>query len=203
MTWRIGVTGGIGSGKSLVCRIFELLGVPVYHADDRAKYLMENDPELKERLLETFGEAIFPGGKLDRKALAAKVFGNAKLLKSLNALVHPAVRQDTKSWFEEQSAPYAIKEAALIYETGAEQGLDRVIVVTAPLGLRLKRVHQRDGSSYRDILARINHQLPEKEKVKRADYLIRNNGKRSLIAQVIDIHQAILKELDQGKIKKQ
>lgn len=192
MTYKVGVTGGIGSGKSLVCGLFSLLGVPVYNADLNARSLMENDPDLKNALVRAFGPEVYVQGHLDRKRLASLVFQDKKKLELLNSLVHPVVRKDAIQWFQNQSAPYAIKEAALIYETGGEKDLDAVIVVTAPLRLRLKRVHRRDGSSYREILARMKNQWPESEKISKADFVIRNNGLKSLVKQVWQIHQRLI-----------
>lgn len=193
MTLKVGVTGGIGSGKSIVCRIFNLLGVPVYNADLAARSLMENDPQIRSRLIEAFGvETYTSAGKLNRGYLAKAVFDNAGQLKRLNSIVHPAVFRDAEKWFSQQTFPYAIKEAALIFETGGEKDLDLVITVTAPVKLRLKRVHQRDGISYLEIQDRMKNQLPEIDKVKRSDIIIRNNGRGSLVEQVWRTHQKIL-----------
>lgn len=192
MTLKVGVTGGIGSGKSLVCSLFSLIGVPVYNADQRAKSLMDTDSHLISKIIDVFGPEIYGHDRLDRKKMASIVFNDQKKLAVLNSLVHPVVKKDAEDWFNEQHFHYAIKEAALIYETGGDQALDVVIVVTAPLQLRLKRVHRRDGSSYRDILARIKNQWPEAEKIKKADFVIRNNGKRSLVEQVWKLHRKLL-----------
>ena len=202
MTYRVGVTGGIGSGKSLVCRLFMALGIPIYDADSRARLLMEEDPGLVKGITQLFGDNVYRDGRLERKLLAGIVFNDKKKLAQLNALVHPAVKKDAEQWFLQQKSIYAIKEAALIYEVGGESQLDAVIVVTAPLKLRLKRVHQRDGSSYRDIRARMDKQVPEKLKAAKADFIIRNNEKRSLIRQVTMIHLEILRRIENQKEKK-
>ena len=180
---KVGITGGIGSGKSTVCKIFEELGVPVYYADDRAKYLMQHEHYLIDLIKMNFGEEVYENGKLNRALLAEKVFNNKAKLELLNSLVHPAVFRDTERWVEEQKAKgvkYGIKEAALLIETGSYKTLDKLIVVTAPLEVRVNRVSQRDNSSPEAVLARVRHQLPEEDKLKLADFVIENNG---------DLHQ--------------
>jgi dephospho-CoA kinase len=176
---KVGVTGGIGSGKSTVCKIFEELGVPVYYADERARYLMQHEHYLIDLLKKNFGDEIFDNGKLNRVLLAEKVFKDKAQLALLNSLVHPVVFRDTERWNDEQKAkslPYAITEAALLVETGSYKSLDKLIVVTAPLETRVERVTQRDRSNSDDVMARVNNQLPEEEKVKLADYVIVNDG---------------------------
>lgn len=194
MTKRIGITGGIGSGKTTACRIFAMLGIPVYYADDRAKWLMENDPSLMEALRATFGAEIYSTeGKLQRAYLADIVFNDQTQLAKLNSLVHPAVREDGIRWDKEhQNVPYTLREAALLYESGIYKLLDKIIVVTAPEALRIERVHQRDGLSPAQIKARMDKQWPEAEKVERADFVITNDGKQSLIRQIYQIHHQLI-----------
>ncbi|HMR43909.1 MAG TPA: dephospho-CoA kinase [Saprospiraceae bacterium] len=193
---KIGITGGIGSGKTTVCKIFESLGIPVYYADDRAKWLMENDPKLVAGLKNMFGENVFDaGGKLNRTLIAQSVFGDEKKLAALNSLVHPAVFEDAAAWFAKQkNQPYALKEAALLVESGSYKELDRLIVATAPEKLRIERVVKRDGVSESAVKARIKNQLPESEKITHADFIINNDGRHSLVKQVWEIHQLLLKE---------
>jgi len=191
---KIGLTGGIGSGKTFVCRIFEELGVPVYYADDRAKWLMQNDAHLVAAIKKAFGENIYSGNQLDRAKLAAMVFNNKQALEKLNNLVHPAVFTDTAFWLEERrESPYTIREAALIFETGSDQLLDKVITVTAPLEIRIQRVMQRDNVPRENVMARVANQMDEKEKVKRADYVIYNDNNHSLMAQIEHIHRELMK----------
>ncbi len=186
---KIGVTGGIGSGKSLVCKIFETLGIPVYNSDKRAKWLMNNDPELKAQLIELFGPEAFKEGQLNRPFIADIVFSQAEMLKKLNGLVHPAVAVDTLKWFDELSlVPFAIKEAALIYEIGMQDAFDKVIVVAAPEQIRLDRVMSRDKAEESEVRSRMAKQLPEAEKVALADYVIVNDGIEALIPQVYKIY---------------
>jgi dephospho-CoA kinase len=198
MTLKMGITGGIGSGKSLACELFAMMGVPVYNADARAKELMVESQELAGAIKARFGRSVYDEqGRLNRRVLADRVFGDEDALKALNALVHPVVFEDAELWFKRQTAPYALKEAALIYESGADRWLDGVIVVTAPVRLRLKRVHRRDDHSYEEIRQRIERQWSDREKLKKADYVIRNNEQRSLVEQVWSVHQRILATIEQ------
>lgn len=196
---RIGITGGIGSGKTTVCKIFETLEIPVYYADDRAKWLMVNSPTLQNGIRQLFGKKAYgEDGSLNRAHISSIAFKDTAKLQKLNALVHPAVFVDGENWQQEQLAlgvPYTIKEAALIYESGSHQTLDKVIVVTAPEELRIDRVMKRDGLAAEAIKDRIARQMPEEEKVARADYVIHNDGEQSLIKQVLAIHHQLI---DQG-----
>jgi len=195
MTKRIGITGGIGSGKTTVCQIFATLGIPLYYADDRAKWLMQNDPQLVAALKDAFGEKTFTDqGTLDRAYLAEIVFNNQEQLNILNGLVHPAVREDGIQWDEQHlDTPYTLREAALLYESGIYQLLDQIITVTAPEALRIQRVTKRDGLSAEQVKARIEKQWPEEKKVELADFVIHNDGQHSLIRQVLQIHQQLSK----------
>lgn len=193
---KVGITGGIGSGKSTVCKIFKILGIPVYSADDRAKWLMAHDPALKSKLSETFGPDTFlPDGILNRAFLAKEVFSDPEKVKKINALVHPAVGQDFKSWAEKQNAPYILKEAALLFETGASKELDKIITVSSPLKIRMARVLMRDPHRDKDqINDIINQQLPDEKKNELADFVIKNAENKLLIPQILEIH----KQLNQG-----
>lgn len=192
---QVGVTGGIGSGKSLVCRIFQSLGVAVYNADNRAKELMTIDPVLVEQIKKEFGaKAYFSDGKVNRDFIAQAVFGASDQLEKLNHFVHPRVLVDYAKWVEgRQNESYVIKEAALIFEAGSSSGLDTIIVVFAPEALRLKRVLQRDAHrSEKDILNIFHNQMPEEEKLKRADAVIVNDESRLVIPQVLKLHNQFL-----------
>ncbi|MFN7117204.1 MAG: dephospho-CoA kinase [Saprospiraceae bacterium] len=191
---KIGITGGIGSGKTTVCKIFETLGIPVYYADERAKWLMTHDAALKNGIQQLFGEAAYTKeGALNRPYIAQLAFNNPEKLQQLNALVHPAVFRDQEQWHESQlNVPYTLKEAALIYESGSDKDLDKVIVVTAPVDLRVQRVMERDGITREAIEARLKQQMPEEEKLKRADFVIHNDMEWSLIPQVLAIHNQLL-----------
>jgi dephospho-CoA kinase len=177
----IGITGGIGSGKSFICKKFESLGVPVYYADERAKYLMQHDENLKEKLMAAFGNEIYTDGQLNKKVLSEKVFNNPEALQKLNSLVHPAVYRDTENWMKLHSnKPYVIKEAALFFETGSYKMLDKTILVSAPEEIRIARVMERDKVSKTDVEARMKNQMSDEDKMTLADYIINNDGKREL-----------------------
>ncbi|WP_367388834.1 dephospho-CoA kinase [Lewinella sp. LCG006] len=195
MTLRIGITGGIGSGKTTVCQIFASLGIPVYYADDRAKWLMGNAPQLIAALKDAFGEKTYTEqGTLDRAYLAELVFNNQEQLDILNSIVHPSVREDGIRWDEQhQDTPYTLREAALLYESGIYQLLDQIITVTAPEALRIQRVMERDGLREEQVKARMDKQWPEEKKVALADFVIHNDGQHSLIRQVFQIHQQLSK----------
>ena len=198
---KIGITGGIGSGKTTVCKLFETLGIPVYYADERAKYLMQHEHFLIDQIKKNFGDEVYENGRLNRALLAEKVFNNKPKLELLNSIVHPAVYRDTERWVEEQKIkkpPYLIKEAALLIETGSYKSLDKLIMVTAPLEERINRVSARDKISVEDVMARVRNQLPEDEKIKLADFIITNEGDlATLEKQVAEVHQQILNSLNQ------
>ena len=162
---RIGLTGGIGTGKSVVAKVFETLGIPVYYADNAAKKLMNTDEELKAAIIKNFGEESYANGELDRKYMATIVFNDKKKLELLNSLTHPATIRDAAKWMKQQTSPYIIKEAALLFESGANKNLDFVIGIDAPLPIRIKRVMARDGISEEEIKKRINRQMDEEEKM--------------------------------------
>lgn len=189
--YHLGITGGIGSGKTTVCKIFETLGIPIYYADERAKYLMSHDPELIAGITELFGkEAYLEPHVLNRTQIAKIAFNDKEKLNQLNALVHPAVGRDGLAWqTAQQNVPYTLKEAALLYESGSYRSLDKIIVVTAPLELRIQRVMARDEAKRAEVEARIAKQMPEEEKVKLADFVIYNDGEQALIPQAVAIHR--------------
>jgi dephospho-CoA kinase len=189
---KVGITGGIGSGKSTLSKIFEVLGIPVYYADDASKRLMNEDEQLKEKIQLIFGKAAYANGKLDRAYLSSIVFNNPEKLMLLNSIVHPATILDANSWMKQQTAPYAIKEAALIFESGSQENLDKVIGVQAPLALRLQRVMQRDNTDRNEVLRRMEMQMDEKIKMKLCDYIVYNDEQQLLIPQVIKIHESLL-----------
>lgn len=189
---KIGITGGIGSGKSTVCRLFQVLGIPVYNADNEAKNLMVNDTTLKNKIINLLGQETYINGELNREFIASKVFKDTDLLKKLNDIVHPAVKKDFIAWSESQKAPYVIYEAALMIESGSYKLMDKIIVVAAPMKLRIARVCLRDNASIEKVKDRINNQLTQKNMLKYADHVITNDGKKSLIKQVIELHLKIL-----------
>jgi dephospho-CoA kinase len=186
---KIGLTGGLGSGKSTVAHIFEVLGVPVYYADSASKRLMDDDEAVKADVLQAFGERVYPGGKLDRKYLAEIVFKDEKKLELLNSIVHPATLFDAAEWMKKQITPYVIKEAALIFESGSHETLDHVIGVKAPLALRLQRAMKRDNIPRDEAMGRINRQISEEIKLRLCDFIIVNDEQQMVIPQVLELHQ--------------
>jgi|SRR5690554_521386 len=190
----VGITGGIGAGKSTVAKVFSLLSVPIYSADDRAKWLMSNDPLLQEGIVQAFGEEAYTDeGILNRTFLAERVFADLKQTETINNLIHPAVRRDFKGWANEQKSHYVLKEAALLFETGSYKELYKTINVSAPLVLRISRVMQRDPHRSRNQIQEIiNRQLPDAEKNKLADYVIKNSDSQMIIPQVLAIHGELM-----------
>lgn len=177
----IGITGGIGSGKSFICKKFKEFGVPVYNADERAKFLMESDSQLKSELINYFGNEIYSNSKLNKKLLAEKIFKNKKDLKFINSVVHPAVDRDTKLWEEEnKDKSYLIKEAALLFENNSCKELDKTILIFAPEDERVLRVMKRDKTSKEQVLSRMNNQMADLDKMENADFVINNNGKNQI-----------------------
>lgn len=196
-TLKIGITGGIGVGKSVVALIFSKLGIPVYDADTRAKWLMAHHAPLIAEIKANFGEAAYlENGEINRRYLAEKVFIDKDKVQLMNRLVHPKVGEDTLQWVKEHEGkfPYLLKEAALLYESGGDKGLDKIIVVTAPIEVRIARIQQRDPQrTQEEILGIIQKQMPDEEKIRRADYLIHNDGEALLIPQVLGLHRELLK----------
>lgn len=194
---RVGITGGIGSGKTTVTAIFETMGIPVYRADDAAKRLMNEDEILKAQLVKHFGQNVYTNGALNRGYLAKEVFSNKEKLSLLNSLVHPATINDSEKWMQKQTAPYAIKEAAIIFESGAQKYLDYVIGVYAPVAIRMQRSMKRDNLSSDEVRARMNSQMDDDIQMKLCDRVITNDGQQALIPQVMNIHE-VLTQLTKG-----
>lgn len=192
---KIGITGGIGTGKSTVCRIFETLGIPVFYADQEAKNLSMQDAAVVHAIKKIFGEDIYAAGTLRTKEVAAIVFQEPAKLAQLNAIIHPAVRLKFESWvMQQKEAPYVLKEAALIYESGSDTLLNAVIVVTAPEKLRIERIAKRDQLPAEAIRSRMKNQWPEDEKIKRAKFIINNDEQKMIIPQVLSIHRTLLNQ---------
>ncbi|HUZ58589.1 MAG TPA: dephospho-CoA kinase [Hanamia sp.] len=191
---KVGITGGIGSGKSTVARIFNALGIPVYSSDDAAKRLMAENEELKNNIIRSFGDESYVNGELNRKYLSVLVFNDSKKIELLNSLVHPATLKDAGQWMKKQNSPYVIKEAALIFESGSNKFLDYVIGVQSPSALRIKRAMERNHISREQVEARMKLQMDEEEKIKKCDFIIVNDEQQMLIPQVLSLHKSFLKE---------
>jgi dephospho-CoA kinase len=189
----IGLTGGIGSGKSTVAKIFAQLGIPVLDADATAKAIMNEDHSVKTKLIELFGEDAYKENQLNRPYIAQLVFEDAFKLQQLNAIIHPITIQYAKDWASKQSAPYVIKEAALFFESGSSEGVEKIIGVTAPKHIRIQRVMQRDQITREDVIKRMEHQLEDSLKMKLCDWVIQNDDMHLLIPQILAIHQEISK----------
>lgn len=185
---KIGITGGIGSGKTTVCEIFRILGVKVYNADIRSGELLNSNKQVIECITEKFGREIYNSGKADRKMLAGKVFSNPEALALLNSIVHPAVFADFDHWLDEnKKETYIIKEAAIMFETGANKQLDAVVLVYSPAEIRIQRVMMRDKTGKDAVMARVKNQMDDDQKIPLSDYLIYNDDEHSLIKQVLNL----------------
>ncbi|HRF80790.1 MAG TPA: dephospho-CoA kinase [Flavobacteriales bacterium] len=188
---QVGLTGGIGSGKTTVARVFRTLGIPVFEADAAGRTLLAENREVKTAVVARFGQDVLRDGHIDRAALARIVFTDQQALKDLNAIIHPAVRVAFKQWSGTQVAPYVLMEAAILAESGGAKHMDRIIVVTAPEDLRIHRVMQRDGVEEETVRTRLANQISEAERLKTADHVIMNDDMRLVIPQVLAVHTAI------------
>ena len=191
--FKLGLTGGIGSGKTLVCQVFEKLGVPVYYADTAARELMNRDAELMAGIAKMFGDQVYGRDGLNRQYVADSVFGDHERLSGLNKLVHPAVRSDFIRWSALQTgSPYVIEEAAILFESGASKEMNLSALVYAPEEIRISRVMKRDGVQREAVLKRMGHQLSDEELMEMADHVLINDGTQMLLPQVIELHNKIL-----------
>jgi len=187
---KVGLTGGIGSGKTFIASIFETLAVPVFYADSQAHRLMDQDEQLRTQIQELFGKDLYVNGTLKRDALARIVFHNPLRIKELNAIVHPAVHKAFEHWCHTQkqgNAPYVLEEAAILFESGAYQNMDKVVTIAAPESLRIERVQQRDAITKEQVAARMNNQWTEEQRNNQADFIIQNDGNQLLLPQIIAI----------------
>ena len=189
----LGITGGLGSGKSTVCQVWNILGIPVYEADARARALYEENAELTRQLSQHFPKELFRDGRPDRKKFAQHFFGNPEGLERLNALVHPFVREDFRRWKKQQDATYAMMEAAILFESGAYKDCDKTVCVTAPEALRIERVAARDQRSVSDIKKIMDSQWTDEQRTERADFVLVNDGQHLVLPQVLQTHRAMLR----------
>ncbi len=194
--YRVGLTGGIGSGKSTIAAIFEVLGIPVSFADQEARRVMNEDPELRAAIIEKFGSATYAGGVLNRKYLAGQVFSDPVKLEILNSLVHPATIREGRKWIQDlgDRYPYAIREAAILFETSAAAHLDFIIGVYAPATLRIHRTMQRDKITREEVLQRMKNQIDEEIKMRLCDAVIINDDQHAVLPQVLELHKRLLQQ---------
>lgn len=191
---RIGLTGGIGSGKTTACRIFSALDIPVYNSDDRAKHIMAHDESVVREIKSFMGEEAYSEGRLDRRYIASRVFTDKTLLKQLNAAVHPTVIRDFNKWAERFGAgdiPYIIQENAILFEGGFDKGMDYTITISAPEEERIARASERDGSNPEQIRARINNQMTDQAREQLADFILMNGEHDLLVPQVLTLHHKL------------
>lgn len=189
---KVGITGGIGSGKSTACKVFAFLGIPVFEADIVAKQLMNTDPEIRSKLINLFGTSVYlPDRTIDRKHLAGIVFNNASLLARLSEIVHPEVHKSFENWCRIQQSPYILHESAILFETGFYKLMDKSIAVIANEDQRIERVIKRDKITIELVKQRISNQLNDEEKIKLADFVIGNNDNELIIPQIVEIDKKI------------
>lgn len=193
---KLGITGGIGSGKTSVCRVFNVLGIPVFSADPEAREIMESDINIKKEINEIAGKDIYPAGQLNRMELASLIFNNKNLLEKVNSLVHPVVFDNFIHWAEKQTAPYVIMEAAILFESGAYQLVDRVATIVAPLEERIARVTQRNKLNRDQVMERIKNQMTDEERIKNSDYVIKNSENDMIIPVILSINEDLLTHLN-------
>ncbi|MFT4694964.1 MAG: dephospho-CoA kinase [Urechidicola sp.] len=189
----IGITGGIGSGKSTIAKVFMSLSYPVYNSDTKAKELINSNEELINSIKLSFGNDIYNSNGLDRKKMASIVFNNPEKLELLNSIIHPAVGEDFEKWVDSQNTSFILKEAAILFETGIYRSLHKTILVSAPQETRIERVIKRDNTNQEEVLSRMNNQWSEEKKTELADYVIDNSGNKLVIPQVLEIIKQILK----------
>lgn len=189
---KLGVTGGIGSGKSTICRMFSVLGIPVFSADVEAKRLQDSDPELKSVINEIAGTDLYSSGQLDRTKLAELIFGNKDMLGRVNSAVHPAVFSFFNEWVENQESPYVIMEAAIMFESGASKLMDRILTVVTPVEERIERLIRGNKLTREQVVERIKNQLDDESRIKKSDYIIYNSENDMIIPAVISVHKEML-----------
>ena len=194
----LGVTGGIGSGKTSVCRVFNILGIPVFSADPEASKIMDNDKSIMRRIKSIVGRDLYINGSLDRRELASLIFNDNSLLEKVNSLVHPIVFDHFKRWKMEQTAPYVIMEAAILFESGASKLVDRIATVVAPIEERVDRVIHRNLLSREQVLERMRNQMDDDSRIKQSDYVIHNSESDMIIPAILKIHDDILKYINTG-----
>jgi len=190
---KLGVTGGIGSGKTTVCRVFNVLGVPVFSADAEARDVMDIDTGIMLRINTITGKNLYENGNLDRTELARLIFNNDRILEKVNALVHPAVLSRFREWEKKQEAPYVIMEAAILFESGAFKTVDRILTVVAPMEERVNRVIHRSNLTREQVMERMRNQMDDNQRIERSNYVINNSENDMIIPEILRIHKDIMK----------
>lgn len=188
----LGVTGGIGSGKTTVCKVFTVLGIPVFSADDEAKRIQDNDRDMQIKINSFAGKDLFPDGRLDRPEMAKLIFSNIDLLKKVNSIVHPAVFRSYSEWFKKQDSPYCIMEAAILFESGASRLMDRIVTVITPMEEKIERLLRGKKLTREQIVERINNQIDDEARVRHSDFVISNSENDMIIPAIIKIHEEML-----------
>ena len=191
---KLGVTGGIGSGKSTVYKVFSVLGIPVFSADDEARKLQDNDIDLRRKINDLAGKDLFTSGRLDRAALAELIFRNRELLEKVNSIVHPAVFSYYREWVKKQDTPYSIMEAAILFESGASEMMDRILTVVTPMEERIERVVKGKRLTREQVTERIMNQIDDETRISKSDYVIFNSEKDMIIPAVLGVHKEMLRQ---------
>lgn len=194
--FRLGITGGIGSGKSTVCRVFNILGIPVFSADIEARIIMDNDQDLKKRINEISGRDMYLKGTLDRREFASMIFNNEELINKVNSIVHPVVFERFNTWTEEQGSQYVIMEAAILFESGASKLVDNVLTVVTPLEERIQRLLSGGKLTMDQIMDRIHNQIDDDTRMRNSDYVIFNSENDMIIPAILKVHKEILGKLN-------
>lgn len=190
--FKLGITGGIGSGKTSVCRVFNVLGIPFFSADPEAKIIMDSDKSIMKRINSIAGKDLYANGSLDRMEMARLIFNDNSLLEKVNSLVHPVVFEHFRQWEAKQSSPYVIMEAAILFESGADKLVDRIATIVAPIEERVDRVKHRNNLSREQVLERIRNQMDDESRIKLSDYVIYNSENDMIIPAILKIHEEIL-----------
>jgi len=195
---KLGVTGGIGSGKTSVCRVFSVLGIPVFSADNEAREVMDIDTSIMLRINTIAGKNLYSSGSLDRSELAKLIFNNSRLLEKVNSLVHPVVFSRFREWVRRQDAPYVIMEAAILFESGADKIVDRIMTVVAPVEQRIERVIRRNMLTSDQVMERMRNQLDDEIRIQRSDYVVRNSENDMIIPAILKIHGELLQQVNKS-----
>jgi dephospho-CoA kinase len=189
---RLGVTGGIGSGKTTVCRVFRVIGIPVFSADDEARLIQDTDNEVIQKINELAGRDLYTSGMLDRPGLARIIFNNRDILEKVNTLIHPRVFENYRKWESEQDAPYTVMEAAILFESGAYRLVDKILTIVTPMEERIERLVKGNKMTREQVLERINNQIDDESRIRQSDYLVFNSENDMIIPAILGVHNEML-----------